>query len=86
MSVVLHEYVCTMCMLGWGGQMRVSYPVELALQMVVNLHAGAGNWTMSSGRALMILTVEPSLQFHIERFELHNAIMLTTGTMWYSNS
>lgn len=43
MIVILHEYMCTMCILGWGGQMRVSYPMELALQMVVNLHAGAGN-------------------------------------------
>jgi hypothetical protein len=44
------------------GQKWVSDPTELELQMTVSCRVGAGNQTLSSGRAAMFPTGEASLE------------------------
>jgi hypothetical protein len=44
--VYLHIYLCTICMRDvWKGQKGTFDAPELELQVVVNHHVHAGNWT-----------------------------------------
>lgn len=62
-----YMYVCEPC--AQGGQMRVSYPLKLELQMFVSHLVGAGDWIQPCARAAVLLTAEQAL-------EPHNKILL----------
>lgn len=51
-------YVCvltTQVLDACKGQKRVSYPLELELQMIISCHVGSGNFPGSSGKAESVL-------------------------------
>lgn len=52
-------------MLAWGVQKKGSNPLELELQVIVSCHVGAGIEPRSLGCRWVLVTIQPSLQLHI---------------------